>query len=113
MSFTEYTLSPKRVTGAAERGQKVARAVEYAGIMVCTRVSVTGKIRLSAVHPEVVPMSMRVFRRTVRISRATVPALLAVALVAGYATSAAAQGTTFVPYFGKNLIHYDKFEWHI
>ena len=34
------------------------------------------------------------------------------ALVAGLATAAAAQ-TQMVPYFGKNNIHYDKFEWHI
>jgi hypothetical protein len=33
-------------------------------------------------------------------------------VVAGYASAAAAQ-TPFVPYFGKNQIHYDKFEWHI
>ena len=24
-----------------------------------------------------------------------------------------AQGTPFVPYFGKNRVHYDKFNWHI
>jgi hypothetical protein len=37
--------------------------------------------------------------------------LLAVLLV-GHATPAAAQ-TPFVPYFGKNLVHYDTFDWHI
>src|SRR5438034_3043979 len=58
-------------------------------------------------------MRMRVFRYSVRTFRATVPALLAAAFVTGSATLAAAQGTPFVPYFGKNLIHYDKFEWHI
>ena len=30
----------------------------------------------------------------------------------GHASLAAAQ-TSMVPYFGKNNIHYDKFEWHI
>ena len=46
---------------------------------------------------------------------AAVPSLVAVLValvVAGYASAAAAQ-TPFVPYFGKNQIHYDKFEWHI
>jgi len=46
---------------------------------------------------------------------AAVPSLVAVLValvVAGYASTAAAQ-TPFVPYFGKNQIHYDKFEWHI
>ena len=36
---------------------------------------------------------------------------VAAALV-GQARAAAAQ-TQMVPYFGKNNIHYDKFEWHI
>src|SRR6266540_6312844 len=35
-----------------------------------------------------------------------------VALVAGGAISASAQ-TPMVPYFGKNNIHYDKFDWKI
>src|ERR1700674_3111933 len=34
------------------------------------------------------------------------------ALLLGQATVAAAQ-TPFVPYFGKNNIHYDTFDWHI
>src|ERR1700682_470463 len=34
------------------------------------------------------------------------------ALLLGSTTLAAAQ-TPFVPYFGKNNIHYDKFDWHI
>ena len=33
-------------------------------------------------------------------------------LICGHASVAAAQ-TPFVPYFGKNRIHYDTFEWHI
>ena len=41
------------------------------------------------------------------------PALaLAALLVAGYSSAASAQ-TSLVPYFGKNNIHYDKFDWHI
>ncbi len=38
--------------------------------------------------------------------------LLVGVLVAGWAAAAAAQ-TQMVPYFGKNNIHYDKFEWFI
>src|SRR5437879_10264411 len=38
--------------------------------------------------------------------------LLMAAIVAGWAAAAAAQ-TPFVPYWGKNNIHYDKFDWHI
>ncbi len=37
---------------------------------------------------------------------------VAVALLTVHASVAAAQ-TAMVPYFGKNNIHYDKFEWHI
>ena len=37
---------------------------------------------------------------------------LAAVLLCGHATLAAAQ-TPFVPYFGKNNIHYDTFDWHI
>src|SRR5260370_38965407 len=33
-------------------------------------------------------------------------------LITGYAAAAGAQ-TPLVPYFGKNNIHYDKFDWHI
>jgi hypothetical protein len=42
----------------------------------------------------------------------SVSALLVAVLVAGWAAAAAAQ-TQMVPYFGKNNIHYDKFEWFI
>src|SRR5262245_47492655 len=38
--------------------------------------------------------------------------LLVSLLVAGWAGLASAQ-TPFVPYFGKNNIHYDRFDWHI
>src|SRR5712691_9692972 len=38
--------------------------------------------------------------------------LLLAALIVGHVGAAAAQ-TPFVPYFGKNNIHYDKFDWHI
>src|SRR5437016_8914216 len=37
---------------------------------------------------------------------------LALALVVAVAGAAAAQ-TPFIPYFGKNNIHYDRFDWHI
>src|SRR5437588_141059 len=58
-------------------------------------------------------MRIRLSRRTESALRATVPALVAAALATGAPAVAAAQGTPFVPYFGKNLIHYDKFDWHI
>src|SRR5437764_5304306 len=58
-------------------------------------------------------MRMRVSQRTVSARRVVSVALLGAALLAGFATASAAQGTPFVPYFGKNLIHYDKFDWHI
>src|SRR5215510_1917054 len=44
--------------------------------------------------------------------RALLPVLMIAAVVAGWAAIAAAQ-TPFVPYYGKNNIHYDKFDWHI
>ena len=40
------------------------------------------------------------------------PPVLAAVRARGHASVAAAQ-TPMVPYFGKNNIHYDKFEWHI
>jgi hypothetical protein len=39
-------------------------------------------------------------------------ALVTAVVLVGHASLAAAQ-TPFVPYFGKNKIHYDTFEWHI
>ena len=42
----------------------------------------------------------------------TVLALLTALVVVAHTSVAAAQ-TPFVPYFGKNKIHYDTFEWHI
>ena len=39
--------------------------------------------------------------------------VLLTALVLLAYTGAAAAQTPFVPYFGKNKIHYDTFEWHI
>ena len=50
-------------------------------------------------------------RRSTRGSLITIPLLVAVVLAA-WGRVASAQ-TPFVPYFGKNNIHYDKFEWHI
>src|SRR6266498_6079109 len=56
--------------------------------------------------------------RVPRLSSAPVssPAIVLIALsalfVGGPASVATAQ-TTMVPYFGKNNIHYDKFDWHI
>ncbi len=58
-------------------------------------------------------MRMRALRRTPPIGRTTICLVAAALLVAASAAPAAAQGTPFVPYYGKNLIHYDKFEWHI
>src|SRR5712671_1097235 len=39
-------------------------------------------------------------------------ALVVVLVSVGWASIVSAQ-TPFVPYFGKNNIHYDKFDWHI
>jgi hypothetical protein len=39
--------------------------------------------------------------------------LLVAATIIGAAPTASAQGTPFVPYYGKNQIRYDKFEWYI
>ena len=48
--------------------------------------------------------------------RSPVPSLalfaLAFAIAVGHSAAAIAQ-TSFIPYFGKNNIHYDKFEWHV
>src|SRR6476619_6931340 len=46
---------------------------------------------------------------TIRCSSVALPMVW---LVSGLATTAAAQ-TQMIPYFGKNKIHYDKFEWYI
>jgi hypothetical protein len=45
-------------------------------------------------------------------SRLTAPALALVALMTAYPAVVAAQ-TPFIPYFGKNNIHYDNFKWQI
>jgi hypothetical protein len=50
-----------------------------------------------------------------RILPVLAPSIMAVAtavVLVAHASAAAAQ-TPFVPYFGKNKIHYDTFEWHI
>src|SRR4249920_2796013 len=43
---------------------------------------------------------------------ATSRLVLSAAIVAGVSTMAAAQ-TPYVPYFGKNNVHYDTFRWEI
>ena len=47
--------------------------------------------------------------------RAAFAALLLAVAVSGFVRSAEAQGTatSFVPYFGKNLVHYGNFDWQI
>src|SRR6185295_8963262 len=57
-------------------------------------------------------MRMRAPSRGSSPRRRLLGLLLAVVLLVGWAGSAAAQ-TPFVPYFGKNNIHYDRFNWHI
>jgi len=51
-------------------------------------------------------------RLTTRASRAASVAVLLGVAVCGLARQAEAQ-TQFVPYFGKNLVHYGKFDWQI
>ena len=48
-------------------------------------------------------------RRALRLLPAAICSLLALALSAGEAFAQ----TDFIPYFGKNRIHYDTFRWHI
>ncbi len=59
-------------------------------------------------------MSTRLRRRTAltRLATQTWLATLGVLGVLGHAMPVAGQ-TPFVPYFGKNNIHYDTFDWHI
>jgi hypothetical protein len=57
-------------------------------------------------------MRIRVLSRSLPSPGVCAAALLVAAVIVGRASVAAAQ-TPFVPYFGKNLIHYDKFDWHI
>src|SRR5438445_10698960 len=47
-----------------------------------------------------------------RVTLFTVVATLAVVVMGGHASPAAAQ-TSMIPYFGKNNVHYDRFEWHV
>src|SRR5262249_6545095 len=63
-------------------------------------------------YSEEPPMRTRVPSHALSSSSAYAVALLAASLVTGYAGTATAQ-VPFVPYYGKNLIHYDKFDWHI
>src|SRR4051794_9268861 len=100
-------LSPKRVETVQSEDSQRAASRDSRGISVCRRSGVTVRSqRLSgpaSLLPEVLPM------RRVHVSIFAV-GFLAAALVAGRPLPAAAQ-TGFVPYFGKNNIHYDKFEW--
>src|SRR5882672_6920481 len=52
---------------------------------------------------------MRAFTRRAAV---LLPAVT-LSLLVGMSSSLFAQGTPFVPYFGKNRVHYDKFKWHI
>src|SRR5437764_12192313 len=47
-----------------------------------------------------------------RVPCLSATALLVAGLLVGHTATVAAQ-TPFVPYFGKNNIHYDRFDWHI
>src|ERR1700694_6016971 len=58
---------------------------------------------------EVLPMRLRA---PVPMLRLSAPTILVASLVAGCAGPAAAQ-TQFIPYFGKNNPHYDRFDWKI
>src|SRR5262245_24511612 len=57
------------------------------------------------------PVRRESLRTNARRPLVAVPLLVAL-VVAGWAGVASAQ-TPFVPYFGKNNIHYDRFDWHI
>ncbi len=57
-------------------------------------------------------MRTRVFSPEGFRPRGPLAALLAALILVGSAGLASAQ-TAFVPYFGKNNIHYDEFDWHI
>ena len=57
------------------------------------------------------PSRRRSFRTSARGPLVAIPVLVTL-LVGGWAGLATAQ-TPFVPYFGKNNIHYDRFDWHI
>ncbi len=57
------------------------------------------------------PMRPPSRRRSSRGPLVAFPLILVVVL-AGWVGGASAQ-TPFVPYFGKNSIHYDTFDWHI
>jgi WD40-like Beta Propeller Repeat len=57
------------------------------------------------------PMRLPSRHRSARGPLVAVPLLVSL-LVVGWAGLASAQ-TPFVPYFGKNNIHYDRFDWHI
>src|SRR5690348_4929154 len=48
-----------------------------------------------------------------RVPSPIVAPLVAALLVIAQAAALNAQGTPFVPYFGKNNIHYDKFQWYV
>src|SRR5438046_2171307 len=54
---------------------------------------------------EVIPMCMRAWRSASAI-------LLAAVMIVASAGALNAQ-STFAPYYGKNQIHYDTFDWHI
>ncbi|PYR24039.1 MAG: hypothetical protein DMF92_23440, partial [Acidobacteria bacterium] len=74
--------------------------------------AVTGKI--ATVPDRLFWPIQRYLLMRLRVPSPHVPAslLLLAALMVGHVGAAAAQ-TPFVPYFGKNNIHYDKFDWHI
>src|SRR5438045_3472732 len=63
-------------------------------------------------RPEVLFMRMRLPSRRGSARGPLVAVFLLVTLFVGWTGLASAQ-TPFVPYFGKNNIHYDRFDWHI
>src|SRR5260370_42205143 len=48
-----------------------------------------------------------------RVPRSASVCLIAAAGVVAATTGALNAQSTFAPYYGKNQIHYDKFDWHI
>src|SRR5689334_21202562 len=74
-------------------------------------------LRTSGLHSKIAdsggnPLISRGDRMRMRATRSA--SFLLVALAFGFASAGQVNAqSSFAPYYGKNLIHYDKFDWHI